>query len=60
MKIETVQLAGSGYWAVQYDGMIDTDTIGYATEQGAFTRAQTDNPGAVIIDSDSPEHYSKR
>ena len=58
MKIETVQMAGSGYWGVQYDGMLDTDTLGYATEQGAENRAHADNPGEEVITTDHPAHYS--
>lgn len=58
MKIETMQEAGSGYWGVMYNGMLDTDTLGYASEQGAENRARADNPGERIITTDDPEHYS--
>ena len=60
-KIETVQLAGSGYWAVMYDGLVDTDTAGYASEQGAEARAYRDNGmDADVITSDDPRHYSNK
>jgi hypothetical protein len=42
-----------------YDGVIDAKTIGYTHEDGVYNRAQSDNQGAVIINSDNPLHNSK-
>lgn len=59
-RIETMQDAASQKWGVMVNGMLDCSTLGYATEQGAENRAIADHPGAEIITTESPLHYSNR
>lgn len=60
MKIETMQEAGSQKWGVMIDGLLDTRTLGYATEQGAENRAKADFPNEEIITTEDSRHYSNQ
>jgi hypothetical protein len=59
-RIETMQDAGSQKWGVMVDGMLDTDSLGYATEDGATNYALAKYPHRRVITTQSPHHYSRQ